>query len=110
MKADIPQRCKGKLFSMYQVLSMNILMLLAAKLSNESAPNPQPNDLRNDSDLFLAMIKTSANTDQKMPFIYIQSREPNGTVWCRWLRSRFFVALRAVSAIDRVSMSPQDRM
>jgi len=46
MKADIPHRCRGRLFSMYHVWSRTILMLEAAKLINDSAPKNQPKDLR----------------------------------------------------------------
>lgn len=81
MKADIPQRCRGKLFSMYQVWSRYILMLLAAKLIKESALIHQPSIFLVFSVWFFETIRTRRNRPQKMPFIYIQSGEPTGTVW-----------------------------
>ena len=81
MKADIPQRCRGKLFSMYQVWSRYILMLLAAKLIKESAPKNHPSDLRVFSVWFFETIKTTRKMPQNIPFMVIQSGEPTGTVW-----------------------------
>ena len=109
MKADIPQRCRGKLFSMCQLFSMTILMLLAAKLSNESAPNPQPNFFLDDSLRFFENISVKNKMLQKIPFIIIQPFEPVGTTWWILLRLVAIYALWEVSRALSVSIISQDR-
>lgn len=86
MKADMPHRCSGRLFSIDQVCPRYMWYWLAAKFSSDSAPKPHPMALRVPSDLFFETMRVRMNKPQKMPFMYIQSREPTGTVW--WIRLR----------------------
>lgn len=79
-------------------------MLLAAKLRSESAPRHQPNVLRVFSVWFFETMRMRRKAPQNRPFIEIQSGEPTGTVWWRWLRSSGFVAIPAELAIESVSI------